>query len=162
MNGMLSRSDKKKIPIALMPNGTGNDLCGSFCLDTIDQALGYFLKGDVVKMDVIKVHIDHENESTIPPESIHNHMRYSIINSSISVPAKISHTAASYKRIAGGSAYTVAALREFLRLSGDVFDIEVDGKMIVEDLHTVFLMANNGKFGGGRMMLNPYGVINDG
>ena len=27
-NGLLMRKDKKKIPIAFIPNGTGNDLCG--------------------------------------------------------------------------------------------------------------------------------------
>ena len=35
-NGMLMRRDKKKIPIAFIPNGSGNDLCGSFNLDTAE------------------------------------------------------------------------------------------------------------------------------
>lgn len=27
VNGMLARTDKKKIPIGLIPNGSGNDTC---------------------------------------------------------------------------------------------------------------------------------------
>lgn len=44
----------------------------------------------------------------------------------------------------------------------DVYDIIVDGKLMYSDLQTVFLMVNNGKFAGGKMLLNPYGMINDG
>ena len=35
-NGLLMRKDKKKIPIAFIPNGSGNDLCSSFNLDTVE------------------------------------------------------------------------------------------------------------------------------
>lgn len=36
INGIMRRPDQKKIPIALMPNGTGDDTCGSFGLDIGD------------------------------------------------------------------------------------------------------------------------------
>jgi diacylglycerol kinase family enzyme len=31
-----------------------------------------------------------------------------------------------------------------------------------ENLNTIFLMGQNGKFGGGGMMLNPLAIMNDG
>jgi sphingosine kinase len=31
-NGMLSRQDKKTLPIGLIPNGSGNDLCKSLAI----------------------------------------------------------------------------------------------------------------------------------
>ena len=33
---------------------------------------------------------------------------------------------------------------------------------IYSNLETQFMMINNGKYGGGRMLLNPMGVLNDG
>ena len=61
LNGLMRRDDKKKIPIGLLPNGSGDDACGSLSLDIggIHQGLEYILKGDTIKMDIIKVIIDH-------------------------------------------------------------------------------------------------------
>lgn len=33
---------------------------------------------------------------------------------------------------------------------------------IIKNLDTQLVMVNNGKYGGGRIMLNPLGFINDG
>jgi sphingosine kinase len=29
VNGILRRTDKKKLPLAILPNGSGNDCCGA-------------------------------------------------------------------------------------------------------------------------------------
>ena len=36
VNGMMFRSDKKRIPIAFIPNGSGNDTCKSIGLHSIE------------------------------------------------------------------------------------------------------------------------------
>jgi len=36
INGLFFREDKKKIPIAFLPNGTGNDFCINLSLENID------------------------------------------------------------------------------------------------------------------------------
>jgi diacylglycerol kinase family enzyme len=36
VNGLMFRSDKKKIPIAFVPNGTGNDTCKSLGVNSIE------------------------------------------------------------------------------------------------------------------------------
>jgi hypothetical protein len=33
---------------------------------------------------------------------------------------------------------------------------------IYSNLETQYMMVNNGKFGGGRILLNPLGIMNDG
>jgi diacylglycerol kinase family enzyme len=33
VNGLMSRKDKKRLPICFLPNGSGNDLCGSLNLN---------------------------------------------------------------------------------------------------------------------------------
>ena len=61
INGMLMRSDKQKLPILLVPNGSGNDLVGSLGCKDVDSALDWLIKGDVIKMDVNKMLIDADS-----------------------------------------------------------------------------------------------------
>ena len=49
-----------------------------------------------------------------------------------------------------------------MNLKPDRFDVELDGKMVYENLDTLFIQLNNGKLAGGRIILNPFGIINDG
>ena len=65
VNGIMGREDKKKIPIGIVPNGTGNDTCAGINIDTIEEALIYLQKGETVKVDVLKVMIDVQNEQEI-------------------------------------------------------------------------------------------------
>jgi diacylglycerol kinase family enzyme len=52
------RQDKKKIPVAFIPNGSGNDTCKSIGVSTIEEALKYIEKGDLLKVDLNRVYID--------------------------------------------------------------------------------------------------------
>lgn len=45
VNGMMYRKDKRRLPLAFLPNGTGNDLCLSLSLNSIDSGLKYIAKG---------------------------------------------------------------------------------------------------------------------
>ncbi len=55
------REDKKKVPLAFIPNGSGNDTCKSIGIYSIDQALDYIRKGDLVKIDLNRVLVDSDN-----------------------------------------------------------------------------------------------------
>lgn len=110
INGMLRRTDKKKLPILLVPNGTGNDLCGSILVDEIKTSLDDLVKGDVMKIDVIKILLDYEDEKDIPPEEQINKYRYSIINTCFTLPAKCAHAATKYKKCLGKKGYIAGAL----------------------------------------------------
>ena len=60
INGLLHRSDNKKIPLGFLPNGSGNDMCKSLELQTFEQGLQYLVKGDLIKTDVFEALLDHE------------------------------------------------------------------------------------------------------
>lgn len=64
INGLMRRKDGKKIPIGFLPNGSGDDLAGGLDMPIGDVEMGleYVGKGDVIKLDVIKILIDHETE----------------------------------------------------------------------------------------------------
>jgi diacylglycerol kinase family enzyme len=44
----------------------------------------------------------------------------------------------------------------------ETFDMEIDDNIILKDITTQFILVFNSKFGGGRMILNPLAIINDG
>lgn len=162
VNGMLHRPDKRRLPIAFIPNGSGNDMCATMMIDSIDRALNYIIKGDIIRIDINKVLIDCENEESIPDVDKTLNLRYSIINSNFSTPAKVAHAAVYYKRCCGGKAYEIAALREFLRIKRDKFDVYIDEQLYLENMETVIIMGFNGKVSGGGLYISPYAVINDG
>lgn len=66
VNGMLDRPDKVKIPLAFLPNGSGNDLCIALGITNLDRALLYIIKGHCIKMDTVRVLVDHDSEDTLP------------------------------------------------------------------------------------------------
>ena len=185
LNGLLRREDGKKIPVGLLPNGSGDDACGGFSLEIggIRQGLEYILKGDTIKVDAIKVLIDHNSEQELyesakkdPSIKIEDYLRYSFINSGLCISANIARNAAALKPRLGSIAYTLQSLIELVKFRMERFDIEVDRRSmnifegeeeitqkegneemmkIYSNLETQFMMVNNGKFGGGRILLNP-------
>lgn len=100
-NGLLTRPDKKKIPLAFIPNGSGNDLCGQFNLDTAEQGISDLIKGDIIKMDVIKALVDHESEEELNPSERQEKLRYVLINSSFALPAAVANSAIPLKKYFG-------------------------------------------------------------
>ena len=65
INGLFYRKDKRKLPLAFLPNGTGNDFCINLALENIDKGLDYIIKGDLIKTDIFRVLLDHESEEEL-------------------------------------------------------------------------------------------------
>ena len=163
VNGMLHRSDKRRMPVAFIPNGSGNDTLRSFGVTDIVKAMDYIVKGDIIKVDLTKMLMDYEKEEDIADEKERvSNIRYQLINSSFGVPAKINLRASSWKWCCCCNPYQIAAVIEFLSIKYEMVDIIMDGVKIAENIETPFLMCFNGKHGGNGVLLNPLGIINDG
>lgn len=93
VNGMLHRADKAKVPVGFVPNGSGNDMCAALMIKDLDKALDYLIKGDIFKMDIIKVLIDHESEAEITSEKKTDFLRYEINNNDFGLSSRASYTA---------------------------------------------------------------------
>ena len=106
LNGLMRRKDKKRVPVGLIPNGSGDDACGCLSLQVNDAltALNFVLKGDLIKVDIIKILIDVDSEeelyNRLNSESdlkIENYLRYSFINSGLCISANIARNASDLK-----------------------------------------------------------------
>lgn len=116
INGMLAREDKRKIPVALIPNGSGNDLCSSLGIMTLDHALDYIVAGTVTKIDTVRVLMDHEDEDSLPTGMDRlNFCRHMMINACVALPAIVANKAIAWKACCGKASYTIATVCEILK-----------------------------------------------
>ena len=137
----------------------------------METGLKYLLKGNIIKMDILKALLDHESEDEVisKAESTkgfdrNDFLRYSIINTSLLLVGLTAKNAKDWgKQYIGSTAYTVSCIVELIKRERGIFDIEIDdGLEYIKDLDTQYMMIYNGKTGGGRIILNPIGMINDG
>ena len=106
INGLLARKDGFKLPLCFIPNGTGNDLCSSIGIMTLDDSLNYIVSGTVAKFDTIRCLADHESEDTIPEGNERMmYCRHMDVNVCMAMPAKINFGAEPYKSCCGKVSY---------------------------------------------------------
>lgn len=111
VNGMMFRADRSKIPLAFVPNGSGNDTCFSLGMLSVEQALQCIEKGEILKVDLNRVLLDAQTEQDAAGDI--SRLRYSVINSCPGFVARVVHRALNYKSWAGRFSYLLAALAEF-------------------------------------------------
>jgi len=58
VNGLLTREDKRAVPIGILPAGTGNSLMKDFGCETIDQALKDIFSDKSFQMDLFRAEVD--------------------------------------------------------------------------------------------------------
>ena len=165
----LQRADKVKIPVAFMPNGSGNDLCSALGIcHSLDIALNFIVKGECIKIDTIRVLADHESEDTLPEGNDRlNYCRHMMINSALAMPAKIANTAIPLKNCCGTKSYEIATIWEACKgnFVAEDYDMYIDDQKVTPPntyLQTTLLMVCNGKYTGGGMVINPFAALNDG
>jgi diacylglycerol kinase family enzyme len=168
VNGMLNREDGLKIPVALIPNGSGNDLCSALGIMSLDLALNYIVRGECIRIDTVRILSDHESEDTLP-EGVDrlNYCRHMMINSAVAMPAKIANTAIPMKNCCGNKSYEIAIVWEACKgnFRADNYDLFIDEVAVNtpgSHVQTTLLMVGNGKFTGGGIVINPFAVMNDG
>lgn len=114
VNGMMFRPDQKKVPLAFVPNGSGNDTCHAIGIKNIDMALDAILKSDTIKIDLNRVIFDASSiDELLPNERKPNRLRYSIINAGGGIIGESVCLANTYKPRVGSLCYVFAGTHIF-------------------------------------------------
>lgn len=146
VNGIMDRADGFRIPIGMIPAGTGNSLMHDLgALDPIN-AMRRILQGDTLKIDIAKVLFDE------------GHI-YAFNVIGWGIPASVNQKAERLK-ILGGQRYNFAALIEIIRNPSFQLQLTIAGEEIEGEY--CFFMACNTIHTGKGMKVAPRALLSDG
>ena len=148
LNGLYRHPKEARVPLGLLPIGTGNAFARDLGLppSAWSDAIDLIHRGQTRLVDVGHV-------------STTDAMYYflNIVHMGFSVDAN--RTALKLKFL-GNSAYTLATLWRVLKLGSYPLEIEIDGETIDDD--NVFMAVSNTRYTGTHFMMAPNAIIDDG
>ena len=146
INGMYTRKDGKKIPIGLIPAGTGNSLMHDLnCLEPT-VAAKWIIKGYTKKIDLAEIKMEHK---VVYGFNIIGWGMITDIN-----------TRAAGVRWMGENRYTYAALMEVMSHKQRHAKLSFEGKTYDEKF--TFILGSMTKFTGSAMKMGPKAKLDDG
>ena len=146
VNGLMRRSDGSKLPVGIVPLGTGNALMHDLDILTVKKAIETISEAKTLKIDLL--------ECTTPTKVIY---AFNMLGWGI---AETINKVAERSRWLGKQRYNVASLIELLKNPSWKCKITLD-EIIIEDKIT-FFMANNTQYTGNGMRIAPQAILDDG
>jgi len=148
VNGLYRRASSERIPLGVIPLGTGNAFARDLGLQPGDWQSGVNIIAAARKraVDVGRV--------ATPSELFYF---LNIIGMGFAVDAGL--TAKKLKRL-GRGAYTLATLWQVLKLKSYPVQLEIDGRIIEQD--NVFVEISNTKYTGTTFLIAPAASMDDG
>jgi YegS/Rv2252/BmrU family lipid kinase len=148
VNGLYAHDKSKRIPLGLVPAGTGNAFARDLGLAAGDweKAVGLIRAGHVRPVDVGRV--------VTPAET---YFFLNVVGAGLVVDALRTAEKLKSFRI---PAYTLAALWHVIKLKSYPLSIEIDGKNIHMD--SMFLEISNSRYTGASFLIAPDAVFDDG
>ena len=146
LNGMLTRSENERIPISIIPSGTGNSFMKTVGIENVVDAVGKISKNEPKKLDMMRA---------VCGENIY----YSLNLIGWGMATAIS-VLAEKLRFFGGQRYNIASVFEIIKNKRRDSKLIVDGKE--RDGAFSFIIACNTKYVGKDMKMAPKAKIDDG
>ncbi len=146
INGMYARDDKKRIPLAIIPAGTGNSLMHDFnCLDP-NNAAKWIVKGYTKKIDLAEIKMEHKIVYA-----------FNIVGWGMITDINLR---ADGVRWMGENRYTYSALMEIMSHKQRHAKLSFGGKTYDENF--TFILGSLTKFTGSAMKMAPKAKLDDG
>jgi diacylglycerol kinase (ATP) len=148
LNGLYARPAVSRVPLGLIPVGTGNAFARDLGLTPSDWSAGVDIvaRGRSRSVDVGRVSTQAEEFHFL-----------NIIGMGFAVDAGL--TARKLKFL-GNAAYTMGSLWQILKLGSYPLDIEIDGRRWTGD--NVFLEVSNSRYTGTSFLIAPQARLDDG
>jgi diacylglycerol kinase (ATP) len=148
LNGLYQHQKPDRVPLGLLPIGTGNAFARDLGLQPFDwpAAIDILVKGRTCLVDVGYVQCADTE--------------YHFLNvTHMGFPVDAGRTAKNLKFI-GNTAYTIGTLWQALKLKSYPLVIELDGEEIRQD--NIFVTISNTQYTGTHFLIAPGAVIDDG
>ena len=146
INGLLQRKDKMKVPIGLIPAGTGNSLMHDLnCLNP-KEAVKRIIFGKKRKLDILKIN-----------SGAGQYYSFNIIGWGI--PSWVNIVAEKIRYL-GGQRYNLASLIELVKNKSSWVSLTMDGNTVEGQYG--FILACNTKYTGNGLKMAPGAEFDDG
>ena len=148
LNGLYQHPKAARIPMGLLPIGTGNAFARELDLksDAVNDAIELLYRGHTRQVDVGFV-----------KSADHSFHFINIVSMGFAVDAGL--TALKMKFL-GKAAYTMATLWQVLKLKSYPLEMYIDGKNTTSD--NVFVTISNSRFTGTHFLIAPDAEVDDG
>lgn len=148
LNGLYQHPKPKRVPLGLLPIGTGNAYARDLGLQPFDwpAAIDILHQGHTRQVDVGHVQTDNGEYYFL-----------NVIGMGFAVDASLT---ASNLKLIGNTAYTIATLWQVLKLKSYPLIIELDDEEIRQD--NIFVTISNSRYTGTHFLIAPGAVIDDG
>jgi len=146
VNGMLTRPDKKQLPIGLIPGGTGNSFLHDLELMNPVDAAKAIIEGNTRKIDVAEVKINHVTKYAF------NIIGWGLVTD-------IGKNAEKWRWL-GEARYTLLSIFEVIRYKSRTATLILNDQKIIDDF--TFIIACNTMYTGKGMKMAPKAKLDDG
>ncbi len=148
LNGYMHKADEQRIPLAILPVGTGNSLSRDVMGEeaNLEMFVQIIKNGKTKKYDIAEVKTDKEIFYYA------NMMGFGFINDVIET--------ASHLKWLKSLSYTLGVIYNTIKLNTFDLTISIDGKEQLFD--NVFVVISNSKYTGGNYLIAPKAKLNDG
>jgi len=148
INGLYKHPKPARIPLGLLPIGTGNAFARELDLQpgAWTDAIDLLHRGRTRQVDV--GHVESADRS---------YYFLNIVGMGFSVDASIS---AQKLKFLGNTAYTLATLWQVLKLKSYPLVMEIDGKTVRSN--NIFVTVSNSRYTGTHFLIAPAAIIDDG
>lgn len=148
LNGLYQHPKTSRIPMGLLPIGTGNAFARELNLkqDPVNEAIELLARGNTRQVDIGFV-----------KSAEHSFYFINIVSMGFAVDAGLK---ALKMKFLGKTAYTLATLWQVLRLKSYPLEMIIDGKNTISD--NVFVTISNSRYTGTHFLIAPEATIDDG
>ena len=146
LNGMLSKSADDRIPISVIPNGTGNSFMKTVGATEQESAVKIIAENSSRKIDVMKASCGQKDFFSL-----------NLIGWGMATDISV---LAEKLRVFGGQRYNIASFFEIIKNKRRIAKITIDG--VEREGDFAFIIACNTKYVGKNMKMAPNAIIDDG
>ena len=146
LNGILSKSADDRIPISVIPNGTGNSFMKTVGATKQESAVKIIAENSSRKIDVMKASCGQKDFFSL-----------NLIGWGMATDISVF---AEKLRVFGGQRYNIASFFEIIKNKRRVAKITIDG--VEREGDFAFIIACNTKYVGKDMKMAPNAIIDDG
>ena len=146
VNGMLTRSDKKQLPIGLIPGGTGNSFMHDLELMNPVDAVKAIISGNIRQIDVAEV-------------KINDMIKYAFNIIGWGLVTDVGNKAEKWRWL-GEARYTLLSVFEVLKYKPRTATLVLDNDEIIDNF--TFIIGCNTMYTGKGMKMAPKAKLDDG